>query len=423
MNTEQKNFQKPYIVSIVGGTASGKTTFTEKLKSSINEKITHFGMDNFYIGIPKNINPDDYDFDHPSSLDFDYIVKCTKELVTTGKTEIPIYDFKTHSRVKDKKQVLIADRIIIFEGILCLHDERIRDLFDLKIFIHCDPDIALGRRILRDIAERGRDVNEVLTRYNRFIKPGFEKFVKPQMKMVDLIIPGGASNDIALNFVLENMMNKMKKSSLDKNLLVEQNEFQRTNNNRKLSVNTLNKLNMDNSIKKDKFLGKVVMDNHIPFSKELRQTAKVFFQQLYSNPDASMLKMNMKYFSQLAREDILNAMSSDFQMTNEQVTKLIIKVRYDCDPKEIKNENKQSRKIYFIRKRSILKIDVAKQLLNLLRVIDNFPVYIHCDFINPQGLSLICKNSPNTHLFSLYYIESADEFLDQLSPEVTQLLL
>ena len=84
------------------------------------------------------------------------------------------------------------------KGILCLHDERLREFPDLKIFIHCDPDIALGRRILRDIAERGRDVNEVLTRYNRFVKPDFEKFVKPQMKLVDLIIPGGASNDICL---------------------------------------------------------------------------------------------------------------------------------------------------------------------------------------------------------------------------------
>ena len=116
MSQSKSNFQKPYVVSIVGGTASGKTTFTEKLKTEISEKITHFGMDNFYKGIDPEINPDDYDFDHPNSLDLDYVYKCFKELVTTGETKIPIYDFKTHSRVKDKFEHLQADRLIIFEG-------------------------------------------------------------------------------------------------------------------------------------------------------------------------------------------------------------------------------------------------------------------------------------------------------------------
>lgn len=91
---------------------------------------------------------------------------------------MPIYDFKIHNR-SGKYETLKCKEILIFEGILCLYDEKIRSLFDLKLFILCDSDVALARRILRDIRDRGRDVNEVLSRYNTFIKKDYEKYVKP----------------------------------------------------------------------------------------------------------------------------------------------------------------------------------------------------------------------------------------------------
>ena len=113
---------------------------------------------------------------------------------------MPLYDFKKHAQ-SGKFLELHCKDILIFEGILSLYDEKIRNLFDLKLFILCDSDVALARRILRDIRDRGRDVNEVLTRYNKFIKKDYEKYVKPQMKYADLIIPGGASNDLAKNII------------------------------------------------------------------------------------------------------------------------------------------------------------------------------------------------------------------------------
>ena len=164
------------------------------------------------------------------------------------------------------------------------------------------------------------------------------------------------------------------------------------------------------------------MKNHIPLSKELRNSSKTFFRQIYSNPDSMMLKMNMKYFSQLARQDILNAMCSDFQMTSEEIQKLIIKVSIDTDKSKFQKDKPQ-KKIYFIRKRSILTIETAKKVLDLIKEIDNFPVYIQVDFINPEGLSLICKNSTNTHLFSLYYLESVSDFKMNVSKETQSILL
>lgn len=147
------------------------------------------------MSLPEDTDPADYDFDHPNSLDFDEMYKSLLELSEGKETFVPDYCFKTNKRLPGKKICLKPNSIVIFEGILSFHDERIRDLMDLKIFIVCDLDIALARRILRDIKERGRDVKEVLTRYNKFIKHGYEKFVKPQMKHADLIVPGGANND------------------------------------------------------------------------------------------------------------------------------------------------------------------------------------------------------------------------------------
>lgn len=100
---------------------------------------------------------------------------------------------------------------LIFEGILSMHDEKIRNLFDLRIFIHCEADIALSRRLIRDISDRGRDVKEVLNRYNKFVKKDFEKYVKPQMKNVHLIVPGGPNNDFAIEMVANNLRRIYKK--------------------------------------------------------------------------------------------------------------------------------------------------------------------------------------------------------------------
>ena len=135
--------------------------------------------------------------------------RCLVELVAGKETRTPVYCFKTHMQLPGQYKTLAPKDIIIFEGILCMHDERIRKLFDLKIFIHCDPDIALARRIRRDINERGRDVTEVLKRYNRFVKRDFDKYVKPQMKYVDFTIPGGASNDVAMNILVHNLNSRL----------------------------------------------------------------------------------------------------------------------------------------------------------------------------------------------------------------------
>lgn len=170
--------------------------------------------------LSEGIHPDDYDFDHPNSLDFNAMYRCLVELIEGDETKTPVYCFKTHKQLPGQYKLLKSKEIIIFEGILCMHDERIRKLFDLKIFIHCDPDIALARRIRRDINERGRDVSEVLKRYNRFVKRDFDKYVKPQMKYVDFTIPGGASNDVAMNIIVQNLQSRLSGSNVKESIIL-----------------------------------------------------------------------------------------------------------------------------------------------------------------------------------------------------------
>ncbi len=109
--------------------------------------------------------------------------------------DVPVYDFATHSRL-EKTISMYGANVIIFEGIFALYDKRIRELMDLRIFVDTDADVCLGRRLKRDIAERGRDVDGVLQQYMRYVKPSFDDFIFPTKKYADVIIPRGLDNTV-----------------------------------------------------------------------------------------------------------------------------------------------------------------------------------------------------------------------------------
>lgn len=146
-----------------------------------------------------SVHPDNYDFDHPNSIDIDQMYECLLQLYNGLPTKTPVYNFSTHSREQGQSRVIEPKPIVIFEGILSMYDERIRNLFDLKIFINLDLDLALARRIVRDIKERGRDVREVLHRFHTFVKKDYNAYVKDQMKYANLIIPGNNNNFSFIN--------------------------------------------------------------------------------------------------------------------------------------------------------------------------------------------------------------------------------
>uniref|UniRef100_A0A8C5KV06 uridine/cytidine kinase n=1 Tax=Jaculus jaculus TaxID=51337 RepID=A0A8C5KV06_JACJA len=145
-----------------------------------------------------------FNFDHPDAFDNELIFKTLKD-ITEGKTvQIPVYDFVSHSRKEETVTVYPAD-VVLFEGILAFYSQEVRDLFQMKLFVDTDADTRLSRRVLRDISERGRDLEQILSQYIMFVKPAFEEFCLPTKKYADVIIPRGADNLVAINLIVQHI--------------------------------------------------------------------------------------------------------------------------------------------------------------------------------------------------------------------------
>lgn len=195
------------IIGIAGGTGSGKTTVVNKLAKSLpKENLTILPQDAYYMDNSElsfeerqKIN-----YDHPNSIDWDLMLQHISALKRGQNIEQPIYSYITHSRSNDFI-VVHPKEILIVEGILLFTNEALRKLCDIKIFVHTDADERLIRRIKRDINERGRDIDEVLTRYEKTLKPMHNRFIEPTMKYADMIVPIGGENKVAID-VLTSMI-------------------------------------------------------------------------------------------------------------------------------------------------------------------------------------------------------------------------
>ena len=147
-------------------------------------------------------------FDHPRAIDFDLIIAHLKDLKAGKTIDQPVYSFVTHNRTTDVIRTH-PRKVVIVEGILIFNNEELRDLFDIKISVHADTDERLVRRVRRDINERGRDVNEVLSRYQDTLKPMHQQFIEPTKNYADLIIPNDRHNNVAIDIVRTVITNKL----------------------------------------------------------------------------------------------------------------------------------------------------------------------------------------------------------------------
>ncbi|HAD79619.1 uridine kinase [Empedobacter falsenii] len=179
------------VIGIAGGTGSGKTTVVNNILRDLNaESVIVISQDNYYKDHPE-LSFDErskINFDHPRSIDFELLKEHVALLKNGVSIEQPVYSFITHSR-KEETILTHPQSVIIVEGILVLTDADLRDLFDVKIFVHADSDERLIRRVRRDIQERGRDLDEVLTRYQKTLKPMHQQFIEPSKNYADIIIP------------------------------------------------------------------------------------------------------------------------------------------------------------------------------------------------------------------------------------------
>lgn len=189
------------IIGIAGGTGSGKSTFTNRLKKEFGDDVAVVYHDNYYRrqdDVPfeerKKVN-----YDHPDSLETDLMVEHLKMLKNGVAVECPVYDYSQHNR-SDKFQHIEPKRIILVEGILLLADPRVRDLIDIKIFVEADADERILRRIVRDVKERGRDLDNIVYQYLTTVKPMHYMYVEPTKVTADIIINSGM-NDVAFDIV------------------------------------------------------------------------------------------------------------------------------------------------------------------------------------------------------------------------------
>ena len=192
---------KTTIIGIAGGTGSGKSTFTNRLKAHFGDRITVMYHDSYYK--PHDDLPfeerQQINYDHPDSLETDLLIQHLKALRAGRAVDCPTYDFAHHTRAKDIVHVE-PSRVIIVEGILILQDPRLCDLFDIKIFVEADADERILRRVTRDIKERGRSLENIMEQYLTTVKPMHYLYVEPTKTLADIILNSGL-NDVAFDIV------------------------------------------------------------------------------------------------------------------------------------------------------------------------------------------------------------------------------
>ena len=194
---------KPLIIGIAGGAGSGKSTISEKLKSINGENKVQIIDQNSFIKDFSSMSFDErkkLNLEHPDSFDFDYLIRILKDLALGNTVSIPTFDFVSLERT-DNFQNFTPKDIIIVEGSLILYEKKLRDLFDIKVFIDTDSDIRLIRRIIRDTKEKSMPLEKIILEYISVVKPTNMNFVEPTKRFADIIIPEGGENEVAINIL------------------------------------------------------------------------------------------------------------------------------------------------------------------------------------------------------------------------------
>ena len=201
------------VIGIAGGTGSGKTTVVKKIFDQFSKnEVAVLSHDSYYFD-SSDLSLEERrkkNFDHPDSIEFELMIEHVKKLKNGEPIQEPVYSFITCTRQPDTNLVN-PTKVLIIEGILCLANKALRDLMDIKVYVDCDSDLRLSRVIMRDIQERGRDVLQVLSRYEKTVRPSHIQFIEPTKHFADIIIPQGGMNHVAIH-ILTNYIHQTLKN-------------------------------------------------------------------------------------------------------------------------------------------------------------------------------------------------------------------
>lgn len=209
--------QTPLVIGIAGGSGSGKTTLVQLILDQIGKEKISFLPHDAYYRRQDHLTYEErtkVNYDHPDSLETELLIEHIKALKTGKSIQLPIYNFTIHNR--DDATILVEPRsIIIVEGILIFYEKELRKMFDEKLYVDADPDIRFIRRLMRDMAERGRSVDSVINQYLTTVRPMHLEFVEATKRYADIIIPEGGMNSVALDMVIARLESLLAANNLN----------------------------------------------------------------------------------------------------------------------------------------------------------------------------------------------------------------
>ena len=215
------------IIGICGGTGSGKTTIARKIVEAVGkENVILVEQDSYYRNLADMPLDERHqaNFDHPDSIDSDMLVNHLKRLKGGHSIEMPVYDFKSHTR-SEKSELISPKPVVIVEGILIFSETRVLDLLDVRVFVDTPDDIRFIRRLRRDIVERGRTVDSVIAQYFATVRPMHFEFVEPSKRNADIIIPEGGKQEIGVEFLCSKIREELSRE------LIQNSNFSETKSN------------------------------------------------------------------------------------------------------------------------------------------------------------------------------------------------
>ena len=195
---------KVMVIGIAGGTGSGKTTITRKLMQRFGHEVSVIYHDN-YCKAHHNMPYEErakLNYDQPDAFDTDQLIEAVRALKKGRQVVCPVYDYSIHDR-SEKTVTVKPARVVIVEGILIFENKELCDLMDIKVFVDADADVRILRRIVRDVRDRGRSLESVVSQYLNTVKPMHEKYVEPSKRNADIIVPEGGHNKVALELLME----------------------------------------------------------------------------------------------------------------------------------------------------------------------------------------------------------------------------
>jgi uridine kinase len=213
---ETTTADRPFLIGVAGGTASGKSTVCSKIIEGVGSgHVRHVevvSQECFYRDLNENEQAlamkGQFDFDHPDAFDEELMIRTLKDMMQRKCVTIPVYDFLHHKR-SGERVVYPAD-VILYEGILVFYFKPLLDLFNVKLFVDTDADTRLARRVARDMKERHRTLDHVINQYMTYVKPAFEEFCLPTKKYADIIIPRGPENIVAVDLIVQHIQDLLR---------------------------------------------------------------------------------------------------------------------------------------------------------------------------------------------------------------------